>query len=151
MLLVVRGRPRGHVVIAPRTPEELAAQIKSLTTIELGSTDGYSKAADALWKAALLAFNYAADQVGATGFQAEFAALKFYGEALSIDGPFGIVRANSALYPQYDEVAKVRGWINDDWHQWLVESAKKKLAKDTGYAHPRVLAHWRALADGDTS
>ena len=131
----------------PQTPEDLAAQIQALTTITLGDADGYSQAADALWKAALLAFNYAADQVGATGFQAQFAALKFYGEAVSIDGPFGVVQANNALYPQYDEVAKVRGWVENKWRPWLVEHAKAELAKGNDqWTHPDVTAHWRALA-----
>ena len=138
-------------MIAPRTPEELAAQIESLTTIELGTTDGYSQAGDALWKAALLAFNYAADQVGATGFQAEWAALRFYGEALSIKGPFGIVMADHALFPQYDEVAKVRDWVESKWRPWLIEQAREALAKDLSLVHPNVIAHWQSLADEATS
>ena len=131
---------------APKTAEELAAQIQAI----VGADHDYNTSADAMWKAALLAFNYAAHQVGATGFQAGYSALKFYGEALSIKGPFGIVQANNALYPQYDEVGKVRGWVENDWRPWLVEQAKKHLAEDHGHAAARVVAHWQALA-GDAS
>jgi len=129
------------------------------------SGDGYNLSADALWKAALLAFNYAAREVGASGFQAEWAALRFYSEALHIDGPFGIVRAENALYPQYDEVAKIRGWIDVEWREWIAEQASTKLAEydanptttwtdDDGVEQttyrvaPRVVAHWRALIAG---
>jgi len=128
---------------APQTAEELAAQIQALVDTD----HDYSSSADALWKAALLAFNYAANKVGATGFQAGYSALKFYGEALHIDGPFGVVLAEHALYPQYDEVAKVRGWVENEWRPWLIEEAKKKLAEDHGHASLRVVAHWRALAE----
>jgi hypothetical protein len=128
---------------APKTAEELATQIQTL--VDSGH-NGYNESADALWKAALLAFNYAAHEMGVTGFQAEFAALHFYGEALSIRGPFGIVMADHALYPQYDEVAKVAGWIERDWRPWLVEQATAKLAESTEHVSPQVLARWRALA-----
>jgi len=128
---------------APQTAEELAAQIQALVDAD----HDYNTSADAMWKAALLAFNYAADKVGATGFQAGFAALTFYGEAMGIKGPFGIVEGEHALYPQYDEVAKVRGWIEEKWRPWLIEEAQKKLAEDYGHASTRVVAHWRALAE----
>jgi hypothetical protein len=136
---------------APKTAEELADQIHALTNIDAVGGDGYSQSADALWKAALLAFNYAADKVGATGFQAGYSALKFYGEALHIDGPFGVVMADHALYPQYDEVAKVRDWIGDEWRPWLIEQATKRLAENYGLVHPNVLARWRVLASEATS
>jgi hypothetical protein len=128
---------------APQTAEELVAQIQALVDAD----HDYNTSADAMWKVALLAFNYAAEKVGATGFQAGYSALKFYGEALSITGPFGVVMADHALYPQYDEVAKVRDWIGDEWRPWLIEEAKKKLAEDHGHASLRVVAHWRALAE----
>jgi hypothetical protein len=127
---------------APQTAEELAAQIQAIVDAD----HDYNTSADAMWKAALLAFNYAANKVGATGFQAGYAALKFYGEALNIQGPFGVVMAEHALYPQYDEVAKVRDWIGLGWRPWLIEEAQKKLAESSENAAPRVLARWRALA-----
>jgi hypothetical protein len=128
----------------PKSVEELAEQIESIVTFEHdGGEDGYSASADAMWKVALLAFNYAADKVGATGFQASYAALKFYGDAMGIDGPFGIVKAENTVYPQYDEVAKVRGWIESEWRPWIVEQAQKHLDKDAAHAVPSVLNHWR--------
>jgi len=130
---------------SPKTAEELAAQIQALVTLTDDAADGYSLAADAMWKAALLAFNYAADQVGATGFQGSWAALKFYGEVLDIKCPFGVVMADHALYPQYDEVEKVRSWIEGEWRPWIIEEARKKLAESVP-GSPKVLARWRALA-----
>lgn len=121
------------------------------------SKDAYSAAADKLWVAAALAFNYASHVVGATGFQASWAALQFVREVNSIDGPFMLVRVENMLYPQYDVPRKVEDFLNDaSTIEWLQEQAKKKLADlrgrlDEGSLEedsiaPTVLAHWKALA-----
>lgn len=153
-----------HPDTKPMTPEELAERIRDLTTFDHdGGEDGYSTAADAMWKVALVAFNYAADQVGPTGFQASWAALKFYGEALSIEGPFMVVQVHDALYPQYDVLGRVARFLGEQ-QEWLAEQAAEKLAQyeakptltytdDDGNevtapnVHPDVVAHWRRLCE----
>ena len=98
-------------------------------------------------EAAEAAFNFVASQLGCTGFQGSYAALKAYKDIMRIEGPFGIVKANDALYPQYDLPKQVQNWIEDDWNPWLVEQARKNLAEhDPEFVHPNVHRHWRQLA-----
>jgi hypothetical protein len=148
----------------PRTLTELSDYIQSLVSFEyVEGGEGYERSADAMWKAAIAAFNLVAREVGATGFQASWAALKFYGEAMHIDCPFTVVRVEDALYPQYDIPARVQRFI-DDSGSWLRGRATEKLAAyeaepvhewmdDEGEEHhtptaaPRVVAHWRALLE----
>lgn len=123
--------------------------------------DGYSASADALWKAAAAAFNAVASIVGATGFQASWAALRFYGDVMHIESPFMVLKLEDAVFPQYDLPAKVTAWL-DEHRSWLAEEAKKHLDEyeanpvlsytdDDGVehampsAHPGVVAHWRNL------
>jgi hypothetical protein len=150
------------------TFDALTAELKAAVTFDDDITpdDGYNKAGDALWKAALAAFNWAAHEVGATGFQAGWAALRFYGEANHIDGPFGVLKAQDALFPQYNLPNKAAGWLHE-WGPWLAEQARAKLAEyeakpryrftdDDGdvhegdTAHPDVVAHWRSLVAADS-
>ena len=131
----------------PHDPDELVELIHSLTEFDHdGGEDGYEASADAMWKAALAAFEYAARRVGATGFQASWAALRFYGEAMHIDGPFGVYRLEDALYPQYDLHGRLTEFIEEN-RGWLREQARDKLndAEMASYAAPRVVAHWRKL------
>jgi hypothetical protein len=157
--------PSVEVTDRPENAAELADLIESLTVFDHdGGGDGYEKSADAMWQAAVAAFNYTARKVGATGFQASWAALRFYGVAMHVDGPFMIVQVHDALYPQYDVPGKVAGFLEEQ-RGWLAEQAREKLAKyearptltytdDDGQehtaptVHPNVVAHWRRLAGG---
>lgn len=138
------------------TPEELGQLIHQLTQITEGGGVGYEQSADALWKAAAIAFNYVAARCGVTGFQASWAALTFYGHEMRIDGPFGVVKAQDALYPQYDVAGKSAKWL-EEWSDWLKAEALKLLQENADRAprpgaeeyttvHPNVWAHWRRLA-----
>lgn len=151
-----------EVTNRPETSAQLADLIESLTVFDHdGGEDGYQQSADAMWKAALAAFNYTARKLGCTGFQASWSALRFYGEAMHIDGPFMILEAHDALFPQYDFRSKVDRFLADSRH-WLTEQARSQLDEyaaeptrtytdDDGNertyetAHPDVVAHWRAL------
>lgn len=133
----------------PESLDHLYAEIATLTTFDHdGGAGGYEASADAMWKAAAMTFNYVASKVGATGFQASWAALRFYGEVMGIDSPFTVVRIEDALYPQYDVIGRVQGYL-DDQRDWLREQAVKKIAEhaeDDSLVHPNVMAHWRKLA-----
>lgn len=128
----------------PQNTKELADLIESLTVFDYADGgDGYSKAADALWQSAQAAFDYVADKLGVTGFQASWAALRFYGQEMRIEGPFMVIQAADALYPQYDVPASVAKFL-DDAKPWLRERAAEKLESGPS-ASASVVAHWRAL------
>ena len=151
----------------PKTEEELLAYIRETLSFdtpgevpsdprEMAEDPGWSKAyadsADAMWKCALAAFNYAADQVGATGWQASFAELAFLQHSRGLKGPFAIIDANDMLYPQYDIRRKVEEYL-EKWRPWAAEQAREKLAEyegaeDLSGPAPRVRERWEELARG---
>ena len=107
---------------------------------------GYNASAEAMWRAALAAFNFVASEVGATGFQASWAALKFYAEAMRYDCPISVFKADDALYPQYDLPARLATWL-EECRPWLREQAVAKLnGQDMEFVAPAVEAHWHKLA-----
>jgi hypothetical protein len=137
----------------PKTVEELAELIDSFTKCTTSNPeDGYQQSADAMWKAAVAAFNFAASEVGATGFQASWAALQFYKEAMHVKGPFMIVKVDDALYPQYDLSGRVENFVGEH-REYLREKARDLLeeaeAQEDKYVHPEVLAHWKKLVGDD--
>lgn len=134
----------------PKTEEELLELISTFTKYTSSDPgDGYQQSADAMWKAAVAAFNFASSEVGATGYQASWAALKFYQEAMNVKGPFIILKVEDALFPQYDLVGKLEKFLEEQ-RDYLREKARESLAEsaenDHKYVHPNVLAHWEKLA-----
>lgn len=138
-----------EVTNRPETTAELADLIGSLLVFDHdGGEGGYEQSADAMWKATLAAFEYAARKVGATGFQASWAALRFYGEAMGVKGPFIISKVEDALYPQYDLPGQLAKFLEEQ-RPWLAEQAAQKIVETEGrdsMVHPNVLAHWQRLA-----
>lgn len=131
--------------------EDLAAHIDVLAHFEHdGGESGYSASADALWKAAAAAFEYVARECGVTGFQASWAALRFYAEVMHVDGPFAIFKAADALYPQYDLPGRLQGYLGSEWREWLREQARKRLEEDNDFVAERVISHWHWLAGDPT-
>lgn len=127
------------------TSEQLQKYIDEL----VGMRHDYGTCAYAMSLAATAAFNFVAHQLGTTGFQAGCADLDFLRRSRSIDGPFIFLKAEDAIYPQYDIRGKVNEWLgSDDMVKWLGTKAAQKLAaceNDSMPAHPAVKAHWRAL------
>lgn len=136
-----------EVTDRPENAAQLADMIESLTVFDYADDgDGYQKSADALWKAAQAAFDYAAHRVGATGFQASWSALRFYGEVMMIKGPFIILKAEDALFPQYDLPQRVEKFLAEN-RGWLRERAIEKLEGNLDFVADRVADHWRQLAE----
>jgi hypothetical protein len=107
----------------------------------------YGTSAAAASVAALAAFNFVCKKLGLTGFQAGFAALDFYGRAMSIDGGFIVLKLQDMLYPQYDLPQKLHEYMTEESTiQWLADEARKKLANVDPFTHPDVLKHWEHLA-----
>lgn len=114
----------------------------------INEANDYNSTAEAAVKAAVLAFNYAADNRGLTGFQGSWAALKAYAEIMHYDCPIAMFKADDLLYPQYDLPARLAKWM-EECKPWLAEQAREKLDSKT-FAVPHVEAHWRKLAADGT-
>lgn len=125
---------------ACKTVEELAAYIDSLVK----GKHTYGTCAYAMALAAQAAFEYVARELGTTGFQCSCADLAFLGKVRNINGPFILLKASDALYPQYDLHQKLNEAMRE-WQPWLKEEAQKRLAVQEGAASG-VVAHWEKLA-----
>lgn len=131
--------------MSAKTIGELTAELAAAVDFKYAD-DGYNKSAEAMVTCAVAAFDWAASQVGATGFQASWAALTAYAKQMGIDGPLMVFQGANALYPQYDLPVRLNDWLTSDlMRTWLADQAVEKLAADSGLAHPNVEAHWRAL------
>lgn len=135
---------RDTEVNTPKTKEELSATIEALVSQE----HDYGTCVYAMSMAAVAAYNYVAHRLGVSGFQASCADLDIIRRTRMIDGPFMLITADKALYPQYN-LQETLAEAMDDWAPWLKEQAEKKIAEAGERAHPDVLAHWRALAATD--
>lgn len=129
------------VVPWPLTPEQLTGYVESL----VNRTHDYGTCVYAMSMAAVAAFNYVSHCLGVTGFQASCADMDILRRTRSLDGPFMIIKAEDALYPQYDLMERLAKTL-EEWKPWLAEEAEKKLAENTG-AVPAVLEHWQRLAN----
>lgn len=84
---------------------------------------------------------------GITGFQA--GAIMW--EVISAWGVFGsgpkrMVEYEHMLYPAYE--SDFRAISKETW-DWLQKKAKANLKESNEHTHPRVLAHWENIANGD--
>jgi len=114
---------------------------------QLAEVSSYASAAEAVRDAAVRAFEYAASRCSITGFQGGWAALSFYGKVMGVDGPYMVLKAHDALYPQYDLLGRVREWLtSDEMRTWLADEADKKLSDHRSDAVPAVRDHWRRLS-----
>lgn len=124
----------------PITPAQLAEYIESLAT----RSHDYGTCVYAMSMAATAAFYYMASKVGSTGFQSSCADLDFLRRTRHLKGPFMLIKAEDALYPQYDLPGKLTEAM-ESWKPWLAEQAQAKL-RETGSVYPSVLMHWQKLA-----
>lgn len=125
----------------PYTKEQLAQYVESLVNRQ----HDYGTCVYAMSMAACAAFYYVANQLGVTGFQSSCADMDFIKRTRHLEGPFMLVDASKALYPQYDVVSEVAKML-DKCRPWLKEQAKKNLA-DSPNATEAVVAHWQKLAE----
>lgn len=110
---------------------------------------GYGEAPRAIAQAALGTAWYLGSEFGITGFQAGFVMWDFVRDWLYPTNECGlkIVDYDYMLYPQYQY--KFEKVISKDIWEGLQKQAKENLeAKDQGYVHPDVKAHWQSIVDG---
>lgn len=124
----------------PKTIEELMAYIQS----QVDGPHTYGTCVYAMSLAATAAFHYVAGALGVTGFQAGCADLDVVRRTRGINGPFMLVKAQDALYPQYDLQQKLTKALTE-WRPWLAEQARQRLA-ESGQASPSVIRHWQSLS-----
>jgi hypothetical protein len=124
----------------PYTQAQLTEYIASLVDRQ----HDYGTCVYALSLAAAAAFNYVSHQLGVTVIQASCADLDFIRRTRGIKGPFILIKAEDALYPQYDLPGKLAEAM-EEWKPWLKEQAEKQLA-DKEAAHPNVVKHWKKLS-----
>jgi hypothetical protein len=122
-----------------KSEDELIAYIRDL----LDRPHDYGTAVYAMSMAAVAAFNYAAHQVGASGFQASCADLDILRRTRGMER-FTIVNIGDALYPQYDLPGRLAETLKEA-EPWLASEARRRLAENET-AHPKVIAHWQKLA-----
>lgn len=122
----------------------LSACMRALTDRE----HTYGSAAAAMSVAAMLAFNYVASVEGCTGAQADFARDDFYRRARRLEGPFCVISADDALFPQYDVADQSRRFLaNHSVRKWLREKAAERLSKTDFYVDKSVTDHWKKLLE----
>lgn len=131
-------------VPTPQTLEDLTTYINGL----VNRPHDYGTCVYAVSMAATAAMQYVYDKLGMTGFQTSCADLDIVRRNRHIQGPFAIIKAEDSLFPQYDKRIKE---IQDGWHDWLIEEAKKKIQEHendpTSMVHPRVWGRWVEWAE----
>lgn len=109
---------------------------------------GYGETPRAIAQAALATAWYFASDFGITGFQAGFVMWDFIWDWSFSRNECGlkIVNYDEMLYPQYDY--KFDKYISKDTFR-LMQKQANKLLNDRKYAHPAVVKHWEAIANGE--
>lgn len=90
--------------------DDLLAIVNALTTRQ----HDYGTCVYAMSLSANAAFNYIAHVLGTTGFQSSCADLDFLKRTRNLEAPFAIINADHMLYPQYNILDEVRGYL-DKW------------------------------------
>lgn len=124
----------------PKSLPELLGFIRTLTERQ----HDYGTCVYAMSHAATAAFNYIADQLGVTGFQASCADMDVLRRTRGFKWGC-LLNYEDLLYPQYED--HFPGWARllEINKVELAKRAKEKLAEAPD-AHPNVVAHWQALA-----
>lgn len=125
----------------PDSVEELNEVIKALTERQ----HDYGTCVYAMSIAAEATFNFVAQQLGVTGFQAGAADLDIVRRTRGFKGPFALIDASNLLYPQYDIRRNVEELLVK-WQPWAKEQAEQRLAEKSSTVAPHVEQHWRELA-----
>lgn len=127
----------------PRTEDELLAQVRAL----VDRPHDYGTCCYAMSLAAVAAFNYVANRLGTTGFQAGAAQLDFIRRSRSHKFGTVIQDLGDILFPQYCDEQRFPHWDElldrePNLAARIVAEARRKLSSDAEHAHPAVIAHW---------
>lgn len=107
----------------------------------------YGTAVYAMSMAATAAYNFIANILGVTGFQASCADLDILRRTRNIQTPFALITAEDMLYPQHGLEKRVKE-LEKQWMPWAKEAARELLADSKNRdAHESVWQHWKKLAE----
>lgn len=129
-----------------RTFDEL---IQFLENVKDNYNCGYGEAPRAIAQAALATAWHLADEFGITGFQAGFVMWDFIRDWQYRNNKCGlkIINYDDMLYPQYDY--KFEKELSQETFDTLQSAAKELLTNKDEYVHPKVLKHWKSIANGN--
>ncbi len=129
----------------PKTLEELSAYVESLVM----RNHDYGTCCYAMSLAATAAFNYVAQKLGVTGFQASCADLDILRRTRGLEN-FKVVNYHDLLYPHHCTEDRFPSWgdLMEDpkIRGWLREKAVALLAKNEEFVAPMVKLHWEQIA-----
>jgi hypothetical protein len=137
---------RDSEVPTPKNLKELDKYISSL----VDQKQDYGTCCYAMSMAAEAAFNYVADKLGVTGFQASCADLDFLRRTRRMENGFKIINYTYLLYPQYLDKKHFPSY-NELLSENRISLAVKadKLLKEIDSRFPisqKVVAHWKKLS-----
>ena len=129
------------------TVEELSQYLKELIEYKHDyNTSGY-----AITKALLATEMMIAHQLGTSGFQHGYANISYITETRGSKTGCAIINFDDLMYPQYDVISKVKGWIDEHKKsEYFIKEVKCKIKEDdeSGFkAHPNVRDHWEKLVN----
>jgi hypothetical protein len=112
----------------------------------LDDAEGYEGTANATRDVAVLVLEHCAHELGLTGFQFSWAALKAYWKAMGYRGGGLVLKDEDLRYPQYDHYARLGEHLADpELVRWLGDEAERLLADEKRFAVDRVIQHWQRL------
>jgi hypothetical protein len=88
-------------------------ELQTYIAEKLAGEHDYNAGIEAMADITLAAFNFAADQLGASGYSASCAELLFLAKSRRIDVPFGIMKGDDTLHS-----------VVDRWHKLAAEVDK---------------------------
>jgi len=130
--------------VRPKTPDELAAFVRTLLTEYSHDYGTICHAAAAAALAACWTVNADPTQGGITGFQSGAIMWEFIKRWQHLEGPARLLRMSDMLYPHYEDKFRT---LSPETFKWLKDEAKKKLAERPD-SSPDNLAHWKSIVDG---
>ena len=128
------------------TIEELSQYITDLVEYKNHdyNTSGYS-----ITKSLLATEMLIAHLLGTTGAQHGYANVSYITETRSSKTGCAILNFDDLLYPQYNMLEKVEGWIKDHKKsEYFITEVKNRIKEDDEgnfKAHPNVRDHWEKL------
>ena len=87
-------------------------------------------------------------KIGFSGFQASIIGLEYLMHWTHRDSiGIRVTDYTNLLYPQY--ASYFEKTISKDFWDKLQEEAKRRLEENDKYVHPKVVAHWQSIVDGN--